>query len=280
MGANLAAISAASVATQQPSSAPPEVRSNKFLQQSIVENAPKTTLPIAEDDYEPCPCNCSAPKGQNCDTPLDPLNMMPTPNQQPASDQPFSLSTQREVSTIPRADGKDPKWVYPSEQMFWNAMLRKGWRWKEEDIGQNDMKHIIRIHNANNEQVWNEILKWEALHVRECGEPKLVSFRGRATDLSPRARLRCWLGYEAPFDRHDWIVDRCGKQVRYIIDFYDGGPVDSAGVFTLLDSRPALDSFSAVRDRVSVCLWRWKFAFSEVMASKRQSLSGPPSSDK
>eukprot|EP00058_Branchiostoma_floridae_P026618 XP_002612109.1 hypothetical protein BRAFLDRAFT_108880 [Branchiostoma floridae] len=27
--------------------------------------------------------------------------------------------------------------------------------------------------------------------------------------------------YELPFDRHDWIVDRCGKQVRYIIDYYD-----------------------------------------------------------
>lgn len=33
--------------------------------------------------------------------------------------------------------------------------------------------------------------------------------------------------YEYPFDRHDWIVDRCGKDVRYIIDYYDGGSVDS-----------------------------------------------------
>jgi hypothetical protein len=23
-----------------------------------------------------------------------------------------------------------------------------------------------------------------------------------------------------PFDRHDWIVDRCGREVRYVIDFY------------------------------------------------------------
>ena len=27
-------------------------------------------------------------------------------------------------------------WVYPSQQMFWNAMLRKGWRWKDDDLGQ------------------------------------------------------------------------------------------------------------------------------------------------
>lgn len=24
-----------------------------------------------------------------------------------------------------------------------------------------------------------------------------------------------------PFDRHDWTVDRCGKEVRYCIDYYD-----------------------------------------------------------
>ena len=23
-----------------------------------------------------------------------------------------------------------------------------------------------------------------------------------------------------PFDRHDWTVDRCGEEVRYIIDYY------------------------------------------------------------
>lgn len=37
---------------------------------------------------------------------------------------------------------------------------------------------------------------------------------------SPLARLRSWLTGELPFDRHDWVVDRCGKEVRYVIDFY------------------------------------------------------------
>lgn len=45
-----------------------------------------------------------------------------------------------------------------------NAMLRKGWRWEEDEIKQEDMSHIIRIHNANNEKAWGEVLKWEALH--------------------------------------------------------------------------------------------------------------------
>lgn len=63
--------------------------------------------------------------------------------------------------------------------------------------------------------------------------------------------------YEYPFDRHDWIVDRCGKEVRYIIDYYDGGSVKSNGEFTLLDVRPALDSFEAFTDRCKAAYWRW-----------------------
>ncbi len=41
--------------------------------------------------------------------------------------------------------------------MFWNAMLRKGWRWKESDLEKKDMDDIIKIHNANNEQAWREV---------------------------------------------------------------------------------------------------------------------------
>ena len=56
---------------------------------------------------------------------VSPLQM-PPPNQSPAPDQPFDLDRIREESTIPRHDSGN-KWVYPSEQMFWNAMLRKGY---------------------------------------------------------------------------------------------------------------------------------------------------------
>ena len=67
--------------------------------------------------------------------------------------------------------------------------------------------------------------------------------------------------YELPFDRHDWIVDRCGKDVRYIIDYYDGGDVDKTTYeFSLLDVRPALDSFTAFWDRSKVAWMRWRFA--------------------
>ncbi|XP_011685809.1 PREDICTED: cytochrome c-type heme lyase [Wasmannia auropunctata] len=191
---------------------------------------------------------------------INPLNMMPPANQQPAPDQPFPLPTDRQVSTIPKAIGQEGEfWIYPSQQMFWNAMLRKGWRWKNDDISQKDMDDIIKIHNANNEQAWLEVLKWEALHARECGNPKLRSFGGKATKYSPRARIRHWMGYELPFDRHDWIVDRCGKNVRYVIDYYDGGKVNDKYTFALLDVRPAMDSWDNIWDRMKVAWWRWRY---------------------
>ncbi|XP_077980860.1 holocytochrome c-type synthase-like [Glandiceps talaboti] len=218
--------------------------------------------PMSKGENSGPPSGCPMHAGKENDSDINPDNMMPPPNQRPAPDQPFSLSTDREVSTIPKFNEKeDEKWVYPSPQMFWNAMLRKGWRWKDDALTPNDMNFIIKIHNTNNEDAWQEVLKWEALHARECGYPRLKKFGGKAQDLSPRARFRCWLGYEKPFDRHDWIVDRCGKEVRYIIDYYDGGDIDTkTGRFTLLDVRPALDSPSAVWDRMKVAYWRWRFA--------------------
>ena len=208
------------------------------------------------------------------DCPINPNNLMPLePRQQPSEGQPFDLSKDRQVSTIPKAEPKDESdkyWVYPSEQMFWNAMIRKGWKWqnavegKDDESGEKfsakDMNDIIRIHNFNNELAWQEVLKWElSFHLDECPcGPSLKRFGGRAQDYSPRARIRNWLGYELPFDRHDWIIDRCGKEVRYIIDYYDSGHIDGqTGKFALLDVRPAYDSFEAVWDRMRAAYWRW-----------------------
>ncbi|CAL8400475.1 holocytochrome c-type synthase [Gadus morhua] len=205
-------------------------------------------------EFVGCPMKAAASGGQND---IDPTNMMPPPNQSPAPDQPFPLPLNRKESNIPR-HGSDQKWVYPSEQMFWNAMLRKGWRWREESLDPQDMSNIIKIHNENNEQAWQEILKWEALHAGECPcGPSLKRFGGKAKEYSPRARIRSWMGYELPFDRHDWIVDRCGREVRYVIDYYDGEINKENYQFSNLDVRPAIDSLDAVWDRVKVAWWRW-----------------------
>lgn len=67
----------------------------------------------------------------------------------------------------------------------------------------------------------------------------------------------CCDRYELPFDRHDWIVDRCGRSVRYIIDYYGCEPKQDQSVPIYLDVRPALDSFGACLDRLKAMWWRW-----------------------
>lgn len=225
-----------------------------------------------------CPIDHSKMQARECpvggDT-LNPDNMMPLEaKQKPHPEQPFSLSTQRQESSIPKADGTG-NWMYPSEQMFWNAMIRKGWNWKDHVQGKDqmyegkqgeegkfhgkDMSEIIKIHNANNESAWVEVLKWErSLHAIDCpAGPKLKKFSGDAKNFSPRARIRHWLGYELPFDRHDWVVDRCGTDVRYIIDYYEGDLDSKTGNFALLDVRPAMDRAGNVWDRMRVAWLRW-----------------------
>ena len=57
---------------------------------------------------------------------INAANMMPAPNQCPAPGQAKLLSTERVTSSIPQGKDKSGRWVYPSEQMFYNALLRKG----------------------------------------------------------------------------------------------------------------------------------------------------------
>jgi len=191
---------------------------------------------------------------------IDPRNMMPPPNQQPSTDQPFELSTNRQSSSIPK-DGTEGTWLYPSEQMFWNAMIRKGWRWKNEDPDPMQMESIIKIHNRNNEDAWQEVLKWEAFHAHDCpAGPRLVRFGGKAKDFSLSAKVRYhMLGYPLPYDRHDWIVNRCGKQVTYVIDYYDGGDVGENFEFSLLDVRPKMTNWSEIRKVTDLKNWQnWR----------------------
>jgi hypothetical protein len=64
---------------------------------------------------------------------------------------------------------------------------------------------------------WKEIVlqNWYPLLVDIIDE-------GEAGKITPKAFFRQLLGYSKPFDRHDWVVDRCGQQVVYVIDFYRG----------------------------------------------------------
>lgn len=163
--------------------------------------------------------------------------------QTPHPDQRVPLSTHRVVSTIPRADelreeplaahqpGEGSKWVYPSEQQFYNAMRRKGW----DGVDETTIPLVVRIHNSVNEKAWNEVRRWEQ-QLHGVDDPRLVRFLGRPKDMSFKALVNTYLlWYNAPFDRHDWFVDRGdGKEPRrYIVDFYNGNDGMTSGTSLL-----------------------------------------------
>ncbi len=145
---------------------------------------------------------------------------------------------------------EEERWVYPSPSQFYAALARKN-----RDPQAADMSIVVPIHNAVNERAWQSILSWERQFHPECaccaspsssssssspisaqegsspvsskasanGGVKLISFIGKPQERSIKALLKTKLGgYAEPFDRHDWLVDRCGREVRYVIDFYSG----------------------------------------------------------
>ena len=72
------------------------------------------------------------------------------------------------------------------------------------------------------------------MHSSEC----------KATQYSPKARFGALIGFKPPFDRHDCVIDRDGKEVRYVVDYYQ-----DASNPAKIDVRPALDSFDAFQVR-------------------------------
>lgn len=166
------------------------------------------------------------------------------------------LSTSREVSSIPNVDvfpdhqivtgeEKKERWVYPSEQQYYNAIKKKGYVYEEAVI-----PTVLAIHNHVNEVGWGQVREWESL--RGNYKPKLKYFVGRPGDFTPKAYfLNNLYGRILPFDRHDWIVDRDGREVRYVLEFYNGRRVDGKPISMHLDVRPAMDSPSAFIDVAS-----------------------------
>ncbi|KAI5289155.1 hypothetical protein KEM54_004312 [Ascosphaera aggregata] len=161
-------------------------------------------------------------------------------------------------------DENTGNWVYPSEKQFFEAVIRKSTPMSAtspRDLA-TSIASIIPIHNAVNERAWSEIKEWESRGPlsdpgsKKCGGPKLYSFRGVGVEsqfLSPRARFNSLLGYQLPFDRHDWTVERCdGERVDYVIDFYQGRSRGDTGGDRLnfyLDVRPKLNTWEGCRMR-------------------------------
>lgn len=140
-----------------------------WLAQARKNAAVSQPSPPTSTSQAPVP---SIPAGESCDS-TSIAQSAPPPS---AILSKLGLDQRREISTIPRAaptaesethkkpanneieSGKDKsgKWIYPSEQMFFEAMRRKNYDPKAED-----MRSIVPIHNAVNERAWGEILEWE-----------------------------------------------------------------------------------------------------------------------
>lgn len=208
-----------------------------------------------------------------------------TPDTRSSIPSPYAASPAASHATPSNAEsetGHDEatgNWIYPSERQFFEALIRKsnvpGSTQSAKELA-TSVASIIPIHNAVNEKAWQEILKWEKNSPSsdpgssKCGGPRLYAFRGLGTEsqfVSPRARLNGLMGYQLPFDRHDWVVERCGgERVEYVIDFYQGktaavnppqgegsgGIMGATGPGKLsfyLDVRPKLNSYEGWRMR-------------------------------
>lgn len=76
--------------------------------------------------------------------PVDANNQMPVLPNLPWPGQREMLSTIRTVSSIPKG-GTDGRWLFPSQQMFYNALMRKK---KGADVTEVDMASLVMVHNG------------------------------------------------------------------------------------------------------------------------------------
>lgn len=205
-----------------------------------------------------------------------------------SSTQTQDLPLSRETSTIPKGDGS--LWEYPSPQQMYNAMLRKGYTDTPTDAVESMVSiHNFLNEGAWAEIVgWERRFSRglvEGYNVCKRGEenanaalgqqdpfdttwrdtevpaPKLLRFTGRPGEMTPKSRILQWMGWAwparfataPPFDRHDWYVQRCGKdgceEVRYVIDYYEGDPDPTGEPVFYLDVRPAVDGPRAAAER-------------------------------
>lgn len=203
--------------------------------------------------------------------PSKPVQSPPSPYSQQPNSPTASHASPSNSEGETGHDERTGNWVYPSERQFFEALVRKGTPTSATSAKElaTSVASIIPIHNAVNERAWAEILDWESRGPpsdpgsTKCGGPKLFSFRGLGTESrfrSPRARWNGILGYQLPFDRHDWVVERCGgEKIEYVIDFYQGrtgrSPMSSGRpggkLSFFLDVRPKLNTWEGLRMRVS-----------------------------
>ena len=186
-----------------------------------------------------------------------------------------------EIPSTGRGNSESGKeWLNPSANQLYHALKRKN-----KPIQKDDALSVAAIHAIVTEQTWQNIMKYEKYHENECKNPRLARFEGKDGIYSPKAKFCHYImGLPYPYDRHDWTIDRCGKEVQYIIDYYAipiASPSPSLSkeeenksnedkryapfiqdenvefMYTI-DARPKMNSFSNIVDRVKLAYTNWK----------------------
>lgn len=151
-------------------------------------------------------------------------------------------------------------WLNPTPLELYRSLKAK--HPNDEDLTEELAEPLSFNHDIVVSSSWAGILEWEDKYIRNgvCPQgPRLAGFAGKQTTQSPKARFYSSVFGVTSYDRHDWIIDRCGKEVRYVLDYYDPGndPSIEDGLGTV-DVRPALDSFEAASDRISFAVDQFK----------------------
>ncbi|CRH02668.1 cytochrome c heme lyase, putative [Plasmodium relictum] len=207
------------------------------------------------DEKVKCPSKMENSSALEIVEKINKRNMMPdVPNYSLNKDDNLSLSKKRHISSIPK-NGEE-YWLYPSPQQFYNSLLRKN-----KEVEKDYIDAVVSIHNEINEESWKHVLRYEHMHKKKCSNVTLHRFVGKSDDLSLKARFRSiFTRLEKPFDRHDWFIDRCGTQIKYIIDYYNDESInDDKNIY--IDVRPAMDSLSNIWDRVRYPFYEFYFKY-------------------
>jgi cytochrome c heme-lyase len=135
---------------------------------------------------------------------------------------------------------------------------------KDKPIEAADASAVAAVHVAVTDNTWQCILEYEKLHAKSCpAGPTLARFQGMDGIYSAKAKIMMNLWGMKPFDRHDWYVNRCGKEVKYVIDYYSyetpSGPPGSGetAIDYFIDARPA-PTIAGLWDRSRVAFQKWR----------------------
>lgn len=190
------------------------------------------------------------------DEKINERNLMPENANYPIrKDDINGLSKKRSISSIPK--NSKEFWEYPSSQQFYNSLLRKN-----KEVEKDYIDAVVSIHNEVNEIAWKQILKYEHMYRKKCKQVSLNRFVGRFDDLSLKARFRTLFSKMGrPFDRHDWYVNRCGTEVKYVLDYYNDESInDDKNIY--IDVRPSPNSLSNMWQRL--CYPFYEFIFKHI----------------